>query len=92
MGPKGLPDWIIFLEKCYKDEGFKCAFSMNPKLQAPRPIGSTCPAAGMGHGKTDVICGVLGLSHIRREFRNCEILALVLDIPICFAEQISMTY
>lgn len=68
LEPKGLPDWVIFPEKSYKDE-FRCAFSTKPKWQAPRPIGSTCLAVGMGHSKTEVTCGVLGLSHLR-EFNN----------------------
>ena len=28
LGPEGVPDWVIFSEKSYKDEGFQCAFSM----------------------------------------------------------------
>lgn len=86
LGPKGLPDWVIFSEKSYKDERVKCAFSMNHKSQAPRPMGSTCPAMGVGHNKPEVMCGVLGPSHLKGEFYTCEILAFVLGISTCLPE------
>lgn len=91
LGPKGLPDWVIFSEKSYKDERVKCAFSVNHKLQAPRPIQSTCPAVGVGHSKTELILGVLGPSHLRRQFYTCEILAFVVGISACLPEWIHIT-
>lgn len=68
LGPEGRPDWVIFSEKNYKDEGFRCAFSMNHKSQAPGPMGSTCPPMRVGQSKARVRCDILRLSPFKGEF------------------------
>lgn len=60
LGPEGLPDWVIFSEKCYKDEGFRCAFSMNHKSQAPELMEGTCPPKAVRQSEAGVRCDILG--------------------------------
>lgn len=66
LGPEGLPDWVIFSEKSYKDEGFQCAFSMNHKSRAPEPMWSICPPVGVGHSKDRVRWDILGAVKFQR--------------------------
>lgn len=62
--PEGLPDWVIFSENSYKDESFRCAFSMNHTSQAPGPKWSTCPleagAVVVRQNLPQVRCDILG--------------------------------
>ena len=66
LGLEGLPDWVIFSEKSYKDEGFQCAFSMNHKSRAPGPTSSTCPPVGVGQSKDRVRWDILGAVKFQR--------------------------
>lgn len=59
LGPEELPDWVIFSEKNCKDEGFRCAFGMNHKSQAPGPMWDTCLLMVVGQSQAEVRCNTL---------------------------------
>lgn len=80
LGPEELPDWVIFSEKRCKAEGFRCAFSMNHKLQASGPKWGTCLPTNGSVEKPGLDVASLGLSHFQGEFGTCEFLVLILGI------------
>lgn len=81
LGPEGLPDWVIFSEKSSKDEGFRCAFSMNHKLQAAGLMWGTCPPKAVRPNKAGVRCDILGAVTFPRRIWHLWFLVLVLGIP-----------
>lgn len=60
LGPEELPDWVIFSEKRCRDEGFRCAFSMNHTSQASGPMRGPCPLMVVGKSNTGIRGDILG--------------------------------